>query len=132
MMKVRYKKHTSGIGQLLILITLVGFSSMNQLVSQTLAFPGAEGWGAMATSSCRLLLPRIRFVTNLNSSGAGSLREALENGVGDARYTFVIFRVGGIITDSRITTTGSCLYLAGQSAPGGGILHTGGLLYNTA
>ncbi|RFC48242.1 MAG: Pectinesterase [Verrucomicrobia bacterium] len=58
-------------------------------------------------------------VTNLNDSGPGSLREALEE-VREPRI--VVFRVSGCIDlKERIRVSRGNLTLAGQSAPGGGI-----------
>ena len=97
------------------------------------AFPEAEGWGAMALDDCRSLPLEVLFVTDLSNSGAGSLRGALTAARSD-RYTIIIFRTGGTIslTSGSISWTGACVYLAGQSAPGGGILvrpaTTGGIL----
>ncbi|HMQ33087.1 MAG TPA: hypothetical protein PKD53_20315 [Chloroflexaceae bacterium] len=83
------------------------------------AFPGAEGYGA-ATVGGRG--GRVIVVSNLNDSGPGSLRAALE-AVGPR---FVVFRVGGVINlASSITVTSGRLTLAGQTAPGDGIVLQG-------
>lgn len=85
----------------------------------TLAFPSAEGYGRFAKGGRG---GRIIEVTNLNDSGPGSLRQALEVETGPR---IVIFRVGGIIElKSRITIKGEehgHVYVAGQTAPGDGI-----------
>jgi hypothetical protein len=63
----------------------------------------------------------LKVVTNLNDSGVGSLREALTSARSD-RYTIVVFRTGGTIAlNSGLPIDAACVYLAGQSAPGGGI-----------
>ena len=86
------------------------------------SFPGAEGWGAEALNACRSLPGELKVVTSLNDSGAGSLREALTS-ARDDRYTIVVFRTGGTITlTSALFLKARCVYLAGQTAPGGGIL----------
>jgi PKD repeat protein len=82
------------------------------------AFPGAEGYG---TDTVHGRGGIIVEVTNLNDSGAGSLRDACEN------YTvprIVVFRVGGTIISSgyiNVREANSYLYVAGQTAPGDGI-----------
>jgi pectate lyase len=86
------------------------------------AFPGAEGWGAQAWQACDRSQIKVIEVTSLNDSGPGSLRAALKA----AGPRIVVFRVAGRIELlSRIDVRGndgnSCLYVAGQTAPGGGI-----------
>jgi pectate lyase len=87
------------------------------------AFPGAEGWGATALNDCRALPLVVHKVTNTNNSGAGSLRGILENQVRRDRFDVVVFTTGGTISlNSTIVTNTSCLYVAGQTAPGDGIM----------
>ncbi|MEA2110994.1 MAG: hypothetical protein U9P71_02985 [Campylobacterota bacterium] len=80
------------------------------------AFYGAEGAGAIAVGGRG---GRIIEVTNLNSDGPGSLREAVE-AVGPR---IVIFKVAGIINfDGRsLDIVNPYITIAGQSAPEGGI-----------
>ncbi len=79
------------------------------------AFPGAEGFGSDTVHGRG---GRVIAVTNLNDSGAGSLRAALEA----SGPRIVVFRVGGIIELRRdITITKPYLMVAGQTAPGDGI-----------
>jgi len=85
------------------------------------AFIGVEGFGK-DTVGARDASATVVFVTNTNDSGAGSLRAALETDTGP-RY--VIFRVGGTITllsQINIVATDNNIHIAGQTAPGGGIL----------
>lgn len=92
---------------------------VNEIEIATLAFPSAEGYGRFAKGGRG---GRIVEVTNLNDSGPGSLRQALEVETGPR---IVIFRVGGVIElKSRITIKGAehgHVYVAGQTAPGDGI-----------
>ncbi|MEX2380761.1 MAG: hypothetical protein WD490_00105 [Opitutales bacterium] len=83
------------------------------------AFPGAEGFGAYAFGGRGGKLYRV---TNLNDSGPGSLREAVEA----EEPRIVIFDVSGTIElESRITIYNPYLTIAGQTAPGEGITVTG-------
>jgi len=80
------------------------------------AFPGAVGWAAQTPGGRD---GRIIRVTNLNSSGAGSLREALET----SGARIVVFEVGGVIDLQRQTLriTEPFITIAGQTAPAPGI-----------
>ena len=90
------------------------------------AFPGAEGWGADTPGGRGLLTGgpggapgRVITVTNLNDSGPGSLRAAVE-ALGPR---IVVFRVGGTIRlKSHLRITEPFITIAGQTAPGGGVL----------
>lgn len=79
------------------------------------AFPGAMGFGS-ATPGGRG--GRVLRVTNLNDSGRGSLRAAVEA----TGRRVVVFRVAGTITlQYRLTVKNPYITILGQTAPGEGI-----------
>jgi len=96
------------------------------------AFPTAEGFGKYASGGRG---GRVVEVTNLNDSGQGSLRWALAE-AGRENAT-IVFRVTGIIDigpnpqrkgENSIRAKLKNVTIAGQTAPGEGILLRGGKL----
>ena len=92
-----------------LLLVLIISSSAGALP----AFPNAEGFGSDTVGGRG---GRVIKVTNLNSSGPGSLQSACEM----AEPRIVVFDVSGVITGD-IVITEPYITIAGQSAPGAGI-----------
>ena len=90
----------------------------NADVFAELAFPTAEGNGKYVNGFRGGIVVRV---TNLNDSGEGSLRWALEEVSGPR---IVVFAVGGVIeleSEIVIDEDHGNVYIAGQTAPGDGI-----------
>ena len=114
------------------LMTLVAVVAALAVKAQTLAFPTAEGFGKYASGGRG---GKVVEVTNLNDSGEGSLRWALTE-AGKENAT-IVFRVSGIIeigpnpqrkNERSIRAKLKNVTIAGQTAPGEGILIKGGKL----
>ena len=75
------------------------------------AFPGAEGFGAYATGGRG---GSVVYVTNLNTSGPGSLQWAIDQ----PGTKYILFKVSGLINDQIHLTNGN-VTIAGQTSPGG-------------
>jgi pectate lyase len=91
---------------LLLLAVYTGFAQLP-------AFPGAEGFGRYTTGGRG---GEVYLVTNLADSGPGSFRDAVS-----VSNRIVVFTVGGVIKISDRIVIKKNIYVAGQTAPGGGI-----------
>lgn len=106
-------KKTSRIITFLFTITLTLVVGLTQSVMALPAFPGAEGYGANTIGG---RYGQIFIVDNLNDSGPGSLRAAVEA----TGPRTVVFKVSGnIVLMSSLVILNPFLTIAGQTSPSG-------------
>jgi pectate lyase len=103
-----------------IAVVIAALSLAPGVVAALPAFPGAEGFGAIATGGRG---GSVIKVTTLNATGPGSLQEAIDA----PGPRIIVFDVSGVI-DGDITITHGDVTIAGQTAPGGGVTIKGRLL----
>jgi hypothetical protein len=105
--------------------SVLGAFSARYAAAQLPAFPGAEGAGKYSAGGRG---GQVYHVTNLNDSGAGSLRQIFKDLDGEyTTPTTVVFDVSGdihLLTDLDVKRT-AFLTIAGQTAPGDGITLVG-------
>ena len=99
---------------LLMAILSLGFQTA---VSQTLAFPEAQGFGRFAMGARAAGTREVYIVSNLNDSGAGSFRDAVSK-----PGRIVVFTVGGIVRLVSDIVVSPNVTIAAQTAPGDGIV----------
>lgn len=98
-----------------VILVVISSLSIGYTAAYVPAFPGAEGFGANSLGGRGGV---VLFVTNLDDSGPGSLRAAVE---ADGPRT-VIFRISGTIAlEKTLVIRNSRITIAGQTAPGDGI-----------
>ena len=91
-----------------------------QTIAQTLAFPGATGFGRFAKGARGVPNPQVYVVTNLNDAGPGSFRDAVSQ-----PGRIVVFAVGGIVHLNSNVQVAPFTTIAAQTAPGDGIVFFG-------
>ncbi|KAH6646535.1 pectate lyase C [Truncatella angustata] len=106
----------------------LSFAAVSALIHNAtalVAFPGAEGFGRNSVGG---RTGSVYHVTTLADSGAGSLRDAVS-----ADNRIVVFDVGGTINITDRVVVSKNIYIAGQTAPGGGItVYGNGLSFSNA
>ncbi len=100
------------------MVLIVGQENLIQ--AQTPAFPGAEGFGSLATGGRG---GDVYHVTTLDDEDLGSLRYGIDNAEGPLTIVFDVS--GNIILKKGLRLERSNITLAGQTAPGDGITLSG-------
>lgn len=111
------KKFTLPTAAYTLLLLLFTVFLSTSITAQILAFPEAEGFGRYAQGARANATKQVYIVTNLNDTGIGSFRDAVSQ-----PGRIVVFAVGGIIhLQTDVVVSANCT-IAGQTAPGDGIV----------
>lgn len=97
-----------------LLLALLLSGPVLSRAAETLAFPGAEGFGRLTTGGNH---GAVVHVTTLDDAGPGSFRDAVSQ-----PNRHVLFDVSGIIRLQANVAVSSQITVDGQSAPGAGIM----------
>ncbi|WP_207534764.1 LamG-like jellyroll fold domain-containing protein [Desertivirga arenae] len=108
---------TSSFFKKCAVVAAFALGTIQHAVAQTPAFPGALGFGRFAKGARAAASREVYIVTNLNDSGTGSFRDAVSK-----PGRVVVFAVGGIVNLLSDVVVSANTTIAGQTAPGDGIV----------
>ncbi|KAK9769651.1 putative Pectate lyase C [Seiridium cardinale] len=117
---------------LLKYLTIAALSTFIPSAAALLAFPGAEGFGRNSeggrTGSVYHVTTLSQVFFAVSDSGTGSFRDAVS-----ADNRIIVFDVGGTINITDRVVVSKNIYIAGQTAPGGGIaIYGNGLSFSNS
>ncbi len=115
---LKYKSSRMALPLFFLLISQLSFG-------QTLAFPGAEGFGKYSTGGRGGNVIEVTSLKDQDMNGnakEGTFRAALAEAEASSEPSTIVFKVSGIIElDAEIKASCNNLTIAGQTAPGDGI-----------